>query len=162
MVLWWHRNTIIPDYEISSWCSTVSCWYQCRVECMTLESCPQRHAAGTRTLDLIIHCWQDVNEIARNFHNDRAFSLLNAPTTRVPCCCWSPDSGAQIPASCVLACYWSITVCYWGTSQSQTTTQLAGIWAPLHGDQQHTGTLVISEVLYRQASQFQARPIPLV
>ena len=62
--------------------------------------------------------------------------------TRVPVCCWSPCSGAQIPASCVLACYWSMAVCYWGSSQSQTTTQLAGIWAPLHGDQQHTGTLV--------------------
>ena len=64
--------------------------------------------------------------------------------TRVPACCWSPCSGAQIPASCVLACYWSMAVCYWGSSQSQTTTQLAGIWAPLHGDQQHTGTLVIT------------------
>ena len=51
-------------------------------------------------------------------------------------------SGAQIPAICVLACYWSMVVCYWGISQSQTTTQLAGIWAPLHGDQQHSGTLV--------------------
>ena len=48
-----------------------------------------------------------------------------------------------IPASCVLACYWSMAVRYCGSSQSQTTTQLAGIWAPLHGDQQHTGTLVI-------------------
>ena len=62
--------------------------------------------------------------------------------TRVPVCCWSPCSGAQIPASCVLACYWSMAVCYWGSSQSQTTIQLAGIWAPLHGDLQHTGTLV--------------------
>ena len=67
--------------------------------------------------------------------------------TRVPVCCWSPCSGAQIPASCVLACYWSMAVCYWGSSQSQTTTQLAGIWAPLHGDQQHTGTLVIYGIL---------------
>ena len=54
-------------------------------------------------------------------------------------------SGAQIPASCMLACYWSMVVCYWGISQSQTTTQLAGIWAPLHGDQQHTGTFVEEE-----------------
>ena len=57
-------------------------------------------------------------------------------------------SGAQIPASCVLACYWSMVVCYWGISQSQTTTQLAGIWAPLHGDQQHTGTLVFCQFLH--------------
>ena len=67
--------------------------------------------------------------------------------TRVPVCYWSPCSGAQIPASCVLACYWSMAVCYWGSSQSQTTTQLAGIWAPLHGDQQHTGTLVDLKLL---------------
>ena len=36
-----------------------------------------------------------------------------------------------------------MAVCYWGSSQSQTTTQLVGIWAPLHGDQQDTGTLVM-------------------
>merc|ERR1712155_373675 len=73
----------------------------------------------------------------------------NRKYTRVPVCCWSPCSGAQIPANCVLACYWSMAVCYWGSSQSQTTTQLAGIWAPLHGDQQHTGTLVIVSRLLR-------------
>ena len=64
-------------------------------------------------------------------------------------------SGAQIPASCVLACYWSMVVCYWGISQSQTTTQLAGIWAPLHGDQQHTGTLVkMSNIACMSAHQY--------
>ena len=31
-----------------------------------------------------------------------------AGTTRFPVCCWSPCSGAKIPASCVLAFYWSI------------------------------------------------------
>ena len=75
-------------------------------------------------------------------------SSSSSPSTRVPVCCWSPCSGAQIPASCVLACYWSMAVCYWGSSQSQTTTQLAGIWVPLHWDQQHTGTLVTCEILF--------------
>ena len=46
-------------------------------------------------------------------------------------CCRTSCSGAFPPPSCVLACYWSMVVCYWGISQSQTTTQLAGIWAPL-------------------------------
>ena len=44
------------------------------------------------------------------------------PSTRVPVCCWSPCIGAQIPASCMLACYWSMAVCYWAISQSKTTT----------------------------------------
>ena len=65
--------------------------------------------------------------------------------TRVLVCCRTSYSGAFPPPSCVLACYWSMVVCYWSISQSQTTTQLAGIWAPLHGDQQHTGTLVVLE-----------------
>ena len=46
--------------------------------------------------------------------------------TRVPVCCWTSCSGAFPPPICVLACYWSMAVCYWGISQSQTTTQLAG------------------------------------
>ena len=31
-------------------------------------------------------------------------------------------------------------------NQYQANTQLAGIWVPLHGDQQHTGTLVMALV----------------
>ena len=62
-------------------------------------------------------------------------------STRVPVCCWSLCIGAQIPASCVLACYWSMAVCYWGSSQSQTTTQLAGFRSHYMGTS-NTGTLV--------------------
>ena len=67
--------------------------------------------------------------------------------TRVLVCCRTSCSGAFPPPSFVLACYWSMVVCYWSISQSQTTTQLAAIWAPLHGDQQHTGTLVVASYL---------------
>ena len=51
-----------------------------------------------------------------------------------------------------------MAVCYWGSSQSQTTTQLAGIWAPLHWDQQHTGTLVSEFALRRRVGEMTYAP----
>ena len=89
----------------------------------------------------------NITHVASQAHLNCTEDVKRRVITRVPVCCWSPCSGTQITASCVLACYWSMAVCYWGSSQSQTTTQLAGIWAPLHGDQQHTGTLVIYGIL---------------